>query len=214
MTYNVIAHVNNPFTERLMRSLPSDKNTWFTADWHLNHSRIIELCERPFSSVEEMNEAIIANHNTLVAPGDDVFVLGDVALGSIDQMARLVQRMNGRKFLVPGNHDRCWRGNKRIRGIDTQRYIDAGFQILSGVVVWSETGWVLCHFPSKGDSHTEDRFLEYRPSVSEDDWLIHGHVHEKWQVNGRQINVGVDVWDFKPVSAMEIAQIIELSTNG
>ncbi len=187
------------------------KTTWFTADWHLNHERIIELCQRPFSSVDEMNETIIRNHNELVAPGDDVFVLGDVALGSIDQMARLVQRMNGRKFLVPGNHDRCWRGNKRIRGIDTQRYIDAGFQILSGVVRWSTTDWLLCHFPSKGDSQNEDRFLEYRPSLAEGEWLIHGHVHEKWQVWRRQVNVGVDVWEFKPVSEAEIRQIIELT---
>lgn len=189
------------------------KETWWTSDWHFNHERIIELCQRPFGSVEEMNETIIENHNKLVRPGDEVFVLGDVALGKISEFPALVQRMNGRKYLIPGNHDRCWKGHKRVRGVDTELYINAGFEILSGISQFSETGWLMCHFPAAGDSLDHDRYVDFRPTIGENEWLLHGHVHEKWQIKDRQINVGVDAWEFKPVSRAEIEQIIELSSN-
>lgn len=187
---------------------------WFTADWHFNHTRIIELCERPFKTVSHMNETIIRNHNELVAPGDNVYVLGDVALGNIDEMPRLVQRMNGRKFLIPGNHDRCWQGNRRVRGIDTQRYIDAGFEILAGTALYTGGSrpyqWLVCHFPPQGDSHGEDRFPWWRPKPGPNEWVVHGHTHDNIQVVGHNIHVGVDAWDFKPVNVDEIGQIIEL----
>ncbi len=57
------------------------------------------------------------------------------------------------------------------------------------------------HFPAAGDSHDTDRFAEHRPAtLPEDTWLLHGHVHEKWQANHRQLNVRVDVWDYRPVA--------------
>ena len=64
------------------------------------------------------------------------------------------------------------------------------------------------HFPYEGDSHDEDRFTRWRP-VDDGAWLLHGHVHTSWQVNGRQINVGVDVWDYAPVSEAALAALIE-----
>ena len=184
------------------------KNTWFTSDLHLGHIRILELCNRPFADVDEMNEAIIGNWNSVVDHTDVVFVLGDVALGKIADSLSLVKRLNGTKYLVPGNHDRCWSGNKKVREIDTQRYFEVGFYILPENFI-SINDWRLCHFPYVGDSHDEDRYKSHRPvAVSEDEWLLHGHVHEKWKRNGRQINVGVDVWNFTPVHIDEIHDVI------
>ena len=182
--------------------------TWFTADLHLGHVRIIELCQRPFRDVTEMNEVIIERWNESVRVDDEVYVLGDVALGQITESLPLVRRLNGTKFLVPGNHDRCWSGNKRVRPIDRTRYEDVGFQILSEQMPWQD--WLLCHFPTSGDSQNEDRYLTHRPIVPEGTWLLHGHVHNQWVVKGRQINVGVDVWDFRPVhsSTLEINRCI------
>ena len=65
----------------------------------------------------------------------------------------------------------------------------------------------LCHFPYRGDSQYEDRYLEARP-VDTGAWLLHGHVHETWKQWGRMINVGCDVWDYRPVAASELAALI------
>lgn len=64
----------------------------------------------------------------------------------------------------------------------------------------------LCHFPYTGDHTAEDRFQKYRPK---DDGriLLHGHVHQAYKVKGRCINVGVDVWDLKPVESIQIVQV-------
>ncbi len=172
--------------------------TFFTSDLHFGHVRIIELCNRPFSSIDEMNNELTWRWNCLVDPGDRVYILGDLALGSINDSLRLVEKLNGIKYLVPGNHDRCWTGNKRIRPVDILRYTDIGVHILPEDFT-EERGWRLSHFPYSGDSHEEDRYASHRPVPGSELVLLHGHVHEKWKRNGNQINVGVDVWDFYPV---------------
>jgi len=58
---------------------------------------------------------------------------------------------------------------------------------------------LLCHFPYRGDSQEQDRFPDARP-IDKGEWLLHGHVHDRWSQNGRMINVGVDANDFTPVS--------------
>jgi calcineurin-like phosphoesterase family protein len=184
-------------------------NTWFTADLHLGHARIIELCDRPFRDPADMNETIIQKWNERVAPEDQVYVLGDVALGTLSESLPLVARLHGRKLLVPGNHDRCWPGNRKVRPADVARYERVGFKILPEQLIlggWPG-GWLLCHFPAAGDSHDVDRFAGHRPEPVEGQWLLHGHVHQRWRVNGRQVNVGVDVWDFRPVHESEIEAI-------
>jgi calcineurin-like phosphoesterase family protein len=208
------------------------RRTWYTADLHLGHERIIELCGRPFESVSAMNEAIITRWNERVEPGDTVWVLGDVALGPIEESLALVGRLNGHLLLVAGNHDRCFAGygpaKQRIGWVE--RYRAAGFQeVVTGVAIAGrghpirhalrrEFGGpmvervVLSHFPRTGESMPgrTDRYAEFRPPVGKksDEWLLHGHVHNGWTINGRQINVGVDVWDFAPVPAEEICDII------
>ena len=53
----------------------------------------------------------------------------------------------------------------------------------------------------------DDKFAKWRPT-DDGRWLLCGHVHEKWKIQGRMINVGVDVWDYKPVPVTEIEKII------
>lgn len=64
-----------------------------------------------------------------------------------------------------------------------------------------------CHFPYSGDSHDEDRHEDHRPADL-GDWLLHGHVHERWARRGRMINVGVDVTGFRPISEHDISAMI------
>jgi len=183
--------------------------TWFTADTHFGHVRILELCNRPFKTVEEMNERLVDNWNERVTPQDQVFILGDLALGKLDDSLSYVAQLNGTKFLVPGNHDRVWTGypskGKPVRPEDTERYEAAGLTISSHITVYGAQLWVLCHFPDEGDSHDGDRFDGWRPTLLPGEVLVHGHVHNKWLTNGPRINVGVDVWDYRPVHEDEVA---------
>ena len=180
-------------------------NTWFTSDTHFGHTRIIELCNRPFESVDAMNEAIIDNWNAVVKPEDHVFHLGDVAMGTIADSLPLVSRLNGHKVLVIGNHDRIFFENKpKMKERFWPIYLEHFDSCVEG---FSTTNFDLNHFPYEGDSHEEDRHADIRP-VDRGRWLVHGHVHTEWKVNGRQINVGVDVWDYRPVHLDEILTII------
>lgn len=174
--------------------------TWYTADLHLDHARIIELCDRPFADVGEMNEAIVERWNSVVGARDTVWLLGDVAL-SMNGLGP-VARLKGRKILVAGNHDSCWDGHKKWRR-HVPKYLDAGFDsvITGGVVdLHRLPGGIavrLAHLPYQGDSQAEDRYADRRP-VDDGLPLICGHVHNAFKTRGKQLNVGVDVHDFYP----------------
>lgn len=184
---------------------------FFTSDLHFGHANIIEYSDRPFANVDEMNVALIENWNSVVNDDDVVYVLGDVALGRIQDTLPLCSLLRGTKILFPGNHDRCWGGHRKGVAGWTEKYHDVGgFVVVGGQSEMHVGGQVvnLSHFPYEGDSHDEDRFQQHRP-VDDGRWLLHGHVHEKWQVRGRQINVGVDVWDYRPVPYATLAEIVE-----
>lgn len=153
-----------------------------------------------------MNRTLIENWNAKVGPQDTVIVVGDVALGKVKESLENVRELNGDKYLVPGNHDKCWMGHKKIRASDAEMYREVGFTILPGEFMSPAPPFniKICHFPTMGDTYTDDRYPEFRPTLGPNEWLIHGHVHNLWKINGHQINVGVDVWDFYPVSAEDI----------
>ena len=184
--------------------------TWFTADLHLGHRNIIDYCSRPFSNVDAMNDALIERWNETVAADDTVWVVGDFALGKIAETLPLVATLQGRKILVAGNHDRCWAGHRRRADSWTERYLEAGFdEVLQGSTRLDIDGTtaMACHFPYHGDSQPRDRYVEHRP-VDEGDWLLHGHVHDRWAQHGRMINVGVDATGFRPINSAAIVRII------
>lgn len=130
-------------------------NVFFTADTHFRHEKVItfESTHRKFTSIEEHDEALIANWNKVVRPKDLIWHLGDVYLGNdIDDFVQLMSRLNGRKMLIRGNHDT----------FATQAYTLA-FEEVYGV--WPKYGAVLSHVPLHPDSV--------------DRWKIniHGHLH-------------------------------------
>jgi calcineurin-like phosphoesterase family protein len=187
--------------------------TWFTSDWHFGHTNILGFGPgRPFDTIEAHDAALIARHNALVAPDDQVWVLGDVALGDIEASLACCAAMNGRSYLLCGNHDRPVQRPKQ-HGQWIERYLyEGGF---SGVITEDSITITLpsgievlaSHYPYAGDSSPTERFADRRP-VDQGGWLIHGHVHHKWQVNGRQINVGVDVWNYEPVPGEVIDALV------
>lgn len=171
---------------------------WFTSDLHFDHANIIEYTGRPWGSVSEMNEAIIQNFNSVVRNNDEVHILGDVCMGKIADSLPLVGRLNGKKSLKLGNHDRPFPANKKSSEWFTKYDpyfehigIRDGLNInVDGVDIHLE----ISHFPYEGDSGDTDRFQRFRPERSEDiDWLIHGHVHSpEISIGPNMIHVGID----------------------
>lgn len=183
---------------------------FITADHHFGHRNIIDYCKRPFPDVDRMREYFVEIWNHQVGPDDDVWVLGDFALGRLDES--LVADLNGHKMLLPGNHDRCFPGHKKAAR-ERQRYLDAGFEaILDDPQTLTIAGQnvKISHFPFRSTGVLDEatvRYAEHRP-VDNGGWLLHGHVHERWRIWGRQINVGVDAWAGHLVSADTIESII------
>jgi calcineurin-like phosphoesterase family protein len=183
-----------------------------TSDIHFGHTNILKYCNRPFNSVQHMNETLIQNWNETVTPQDIVFILGDLCMGKLDDTLPLVQRLNGHKRLIPGNHDRCWTGHNNKPDKQTHwenQYTTVGIQILPNEIITNLFGILpepalLCHFPYQGDRTDPERYTEHRP-VDTGKFLLHGHVHDLWRANGFQFNVGVDVNGYRPVPAETVA---------
>lgn len=197
--------------------------TWLSSDLHLGHVRAIELCNRPWTSTEEMNEALIENHNKVVAPSDMVYYLGDMCMGKLEDTLPLLKRLNGSKMLILGNHDRpsiAYHHKKpEARQKWSERYSEYFPVIRESLTLELLPGQdvLLCHYPYLDldfkDHEYEGRYEALQP-INEGKWLIHGHVHGSWKVKGKQINVGVDVWDYAPVALDTVLNIIKENPDG
>lgn len=173
---------------------------WFTSDTHYFHRRISELCNRPFNSVEEMNESLIELHNKLVKPGDTVYHLGDFAFGAPRHIIEVFHRLNGRYRIIRGNHDK-WINKINPSDISTVEWIKDYFEIREN----GQVKFVLFHFPISSWLH------KYRGSMH-----LHGHCHGRHNFSwprstehGKIADLGVDCWDYAPVSWDEIGKLFE-----
>jgi calcineurin-like phosphoesterase family protein len=152
----------------------------FIADTHFGHAGALSLYRRPFASVAEMNAAMLERWNATVRHQDDVWHLGDFALRtSAADAADLLRALNGRKHLVTGNND--------PPGIvalpewsSVQPYVEISVE---------GTRLVLCHYAFRTWNGMAKGALN-----------LHGHSHGRLKPLPRQRDVGVDVWDFRPVT--------------
>ena len=133
---------------------------YFTSDTHFNHTNIISYCQRPFKNVDEMNERIIANWNEVVSEDDIIFHLGDFCLGGAAEWTRLLDRLNGKIYLIMGNHDR-----KNIRQGFMDRFEHVAMQMHIEV---GKQRIYLNHYP----------FLCFEGGYK-DVWQLFGHVHTR-----------------------------------
>lgn len=167
-------------------------NQWLTSDLHFWHRNVITYCNRPWGSVEEMNEGLIEKWNQNVRDNDLVTVLGDFAMASAGRIAEIVPRLRGHKVLVMGNHD--WNYKEK-------RWLEWGFErVHMGTIRVDKM--LLNHFPYRGQQH-DQRYFDAMPE-DKGEILLHGHVHNAWKRKGRMLNVGVDQWDYRPVNLAEI----------
>jgi calcineurin-like phosphoesterase family protein len=153
--------------------------TWFTADQHFGHENVIRFCNRPFSSVEEMDEAMIALWNGVVAPEDTVWHVGDFAYRCHPKRAHeIFSRLNGRKFLVIGNHDK---GALHLP--------------------WAATPELMAHIAVEGTRiHLCHYAMRTWPGLHRGAIHLFGHSHGRMPGTDRSLDVGVDAWGLQPVS--------------
>ena len=160
---------------------------WFTADEHYGHYNIIKYCERPFKTVEEMDETLIANHNEVVQKTDIVIHVGDFTLVKKDRASEYIQRLTGNHIFLLGSHDR-WLNNN-ARQIWEKR--------IEGQVI------VACHYA-----------MRRWPRSHYGSWQVYGHSHGGLPPVGKQYDVGVDNNNFYPVSFYQLRDIMEKQEAG
>jgi len=172
------------------------QNIWIVSDTHFDHGRIIELCDRPFRDVNEMNNTLIENWNKVVKPNDMVYHLGDFSFSKEQRIESLVRQLNGKIILILGNHDKLSRNfykNTFERVFDYYK------------LRCNNEKYILFHYPI----YEWDGF--FRGTIH-----LHGHVHGNSKnsnvqdIPGRQhaVDMSVDSRDWRPVNIDEIAGIV------
>jgi len=158
-------------------------NIWFTADTHFGHANIIRFSNRPFSSVEDMDETLIQRWNERVKQNDVVWHLGDFAFHkTATQLEELFNRLNGTKCLITGNHDHT----------DTRRLAWSNTKALTTLNI-DKVPVVLCHYGMRVWDRSHHGSLH-----------LYGHSHGTLPGDNQSLDVGVDCWDFRPVNIDEI----------
>lgn len=154
-------------------------NTWIISETHFFHDNIGRYCNRP----QNRQELIIKNWNDLISHDENVLHLGAFALGKKSNLELLTSSLNGRLFLILGNHDRL-----------SQSYCEAhGVTLIKNSLLVELENQVKLIF-------------SHRPIVPlEDGWInFHGHIHnvppppEGSNLGPDHINMSVEVRDYRP----------------
>lgn len=171
---------------------------YFTSDLHLGHNNIIKLCNRPFNTLEEMDEALITNWNKRVKNSDTVYIVGDFIWQS-SEPEKYLKRLNGKKILIVGNHDKWAKKEEYAKYFESiTNYEEVS---LNGHQI------TLCHYP----------MIEWKNSRKEGTsrlgYLIYGHIHNNIKPEYRilfetpnALNAGADINGFVPVSFAELVE--------
>jgi len=172
--------------------------TWFTGDMHFNHTNIIKYCNRPFRDYGEMNEEIIVNWNKRIQHDDHVYILGDFGMGSVESLCTIAMRLNGKKFLIAGNHDHhltnvsfftcfTWVKETYLLTIQDQS------QPEGKALIW------LSHYAHRVWPHKHHGAYH-----------LYGHSHGTLPMgDDRSLDVGMDVWNFSPIDWSVIKHIMK-----
>lgn len=170
---------------------------FFTSDHHFGHANIIRFCNRPFQSVEEMNEVMIRKWNEKISKGDDVYHLGDFALNSAEELTEILDQLNGNIHLIVGNHEASAL-NKRKRFAWVKEYYELKVkdpECSNGV-----QRIILFHYAMR----------TWR-GASRGNWHLYGHSHNTlpdWE-DSLCFDIGVDAHDFYPLSYDEVKAIMK-----
>jgi len=186
----------------LHRVIKSLDMKYYTSDWHLNENRIFDFNPffRPFKSIEEQNNTIINNVNSIVKKTDTLYHIGDVSM-DIDGIKLLSQIKCDNIVLIEGNYDTPF--------LDELEKYD--IEIWKHQVSFINNGDKIQHLFMQHEPIEVLKFLKNNPNNGH--FGICGHIHGLWKVQKNMINVSVDAWHFKPVSEKEILFTIEAIKN-
>jgi calcineurin-like phosphoesterase family protein len=183
-----------------MEILKNYPNLFFTADWHFGHRFLVNEKKRSFATVEDMTEVLVQNHNSVVRPGDLVYVLGDCYLQITHEQATAIQkRLTGNHYLILGNHDSIALKLARKGEFVWARPFE---EIKVGPPWFPKDGKkmiALCHYA-----------LRTWRNAGKGTWMLYGHSHYKLPEIPHYLSfdVGVDCpeWGFTPVSIEQVIQ--------
>ena len=167
---------------------------YFISDTHFYHNNIIKYCNRPFKDTDEMNNYIINKWNEIVTDNDIVYHLGDVTFADKEKSKNVISKLNGRKYLIRGNHDKH----------SVSFYKDCGFIDVYNFLILD--GYLLVHYPLKTDSYMKEDLKNfiYELKTLPFNYVIHGHIHNTESGLENHFNVSVENIDYKPISFEEI----------
>lgn len=172
-------------------------NIFFTADHHFGHENIIKFSERPFESLEQMHEELIKRWNERITDGDTVYHLGDMSLGKPDFTKDILDRLNGKIYLIKGNHE-----YSALRVADRFEWIKDyhEFSIEDEEAVHGKQKIILFHYAMRiwNASHHGT-------------WQLYGHSHGTLPDDemALSIDVGVDCHNFYPISYEEVKDLMK-----
>ncbi len=177
---------------------------FFTADLHIGHKNIIKLCQRPFASLEEMDETLISNWNHVVTNGDTVYIIGDLMFRTQAHPVNVLKRLKGKKHLIVGNHDKTWLN--KISADDYFKSIERYSEISDG-----KRKLALCHYPMMSWG-----------GIGKGSCLVHGHIHNNrdaayWPLLAsmdQALNASVEINQYQPVSFEQLQLNNELFKAG
>jgi len=186
-----------------MRINVENHKLWFTSDIHFFHQNIIQYCNRPWTSADEMNEGIIRNWNEVVGKDHKVFIIGDLAMGGrgkADRLASMLYRMNGELYLIPGNHDSYVLHppvSDRLTILPPLFELRVPDKAARG----GRQRIIMCHYAMKvwNGSHKGN-------------WHLYGHSHHTMppDYNIKAFDVGIDGkgYDYRPISYAQVKNLM------
>ena len=181
---------------------------FFTSDLHFGHENVIRFDNRPFDTVEEMDEEMIKRWNAKVGKGDIVYVLGDfIWKAATNEAVSIIRRLNGQIILIKGNHDRFLHNAAAKKAL-------AGIKDYDDICVTLEDGTtrrcILSHY-----------FIPFYNGHRYQAIHLHGHSHlteeaaEEVRITTelnekgydlKIYNVGCMYWNYTPVTLNEILE--------
>lgn len=171
---------------------------YFIADLHFFHENMIKRKNRPFQNAAQMNRKLIQNWNQYVRPNDEIYILGDLSWGGEEETRALLQQLQGKKYLILGNHDRMFLQNEKWQDIFVwmKHYYELSYE---------GHKFVLFHYPIE---EWNGYFKGY--------FHLHGHQHNGEEENYQNIergylrfDVGVDANAMSPVSVEDILDLFD-----
>lgn len=164
---------------------------YLISDTHFNHNKDFVYKARGFNSIEEMNEKIIENWNSIVTDEDTIYVLGDVIMGEDLQAGlRIISKLKGQKYLAYGNHDT----EARLKAFKANHFfkdIQMGYRIKYG-----KRTYVLTHYPTVTANGDDTRTIN-----------LYGHTHQTtnfFEDRPYMYHIGVDSHNCAPVCIDDI----------